>query len=563
MGWTRKTVRAERRKSRPQFESLETRNLLSTGAGPNPLLIGTPRPAGANVTADGATNVDQIVGASAARATYNVNGAGMTVAVIDTGVDYGDTALGGGIGPGKKVVAGYDFADQTTNPIAVAQHGTAVAGLIASSDATYPGIAPGADIAALRVFNNAGQSSFSYVANALQWVIDNHAQYHITAVNLSLADGNNYTIDWFAHDGSIGQQISTLIDELDTLNIPVVTADGNSYSGAQGVAFPAIIPQTINVTATDASNQLVANAQRLGTALGGVSATDIAAPGQNDVAPTSGNQFSTVTGTSFATPIVTGAVVLLQQIYEKRFGTLPTVNQLKSWLASGSVPVTDPASGVTVGLLNIPRAAEQIPGASVTPPVVTPPKPPVTPATPTPPPTPPPPTPPPPTPPTPPPPTPPTQSPPTQTPPASTPPPTPSTPVTPPTPPSPPAQTTPSTPTKPTTSPSTPVGPTVIVNGQTLGNIPVSQLPGPLASILESLGSSLHSLHIWGSTTDPSTNTLLSSLTNLKIWGPVNQTPQTAGTFGHLVPHPHPLPVPATPVHHPRFTGLVRRHRHR
>ena len=40
----------------------------------------------------------------------------MTVAVIDTGVDYNNPALGGGFGPGYKVIAGYDFADDTGQP---------------------------------------------------------------------------------------------------------------------------------------------------------------------------------------------------------------------------------------------------------------------------------------------------------------------------------------------------------------------------------------------------------------------------------------------------------------
>ena len=55
---------------------------------------------------------DPIIGASQVQSNYNVNGSGMTVAVIDTGVDYNNPALGGGFGPGAKVVAGYDFADQ-------------------------------------------------------------------------------------------------------------------------------------------------------------------------------------------------------------------------------------------------------------------------------------------------------------------------------------------------------------------------------------------------------------------------------------------------------------------
>ena len=66
------------------------------------------------------------------------------MAVIDTGVNYDNTALGGGEGPGFKVVAGYDFTNNSADPMATdSQHGTAVAGLIASSDPSDPGVAPG------------------------------------------------------------------------------------------------------------------------------------------------------------------------------------------------------------------------------------------------------------------------------------------------------------------------------------------------------------------------------------------------------------------------------------
>ena len=50
-------------------------------------------------------------------------------------------------------------------------------------------------------------------------------------------------------------------------------------------------------------------------------------------------------GTSFATPLVSGSIVLLQQIYQQRFGTLPTVDQIQSWLQGGSDPIHDPVTG--------------------------------------------------------------------------------------------------------------------------------------------------------------------------------------------------------------------------
>jgi subtilisin family serine protease len=371
MGWTRKTRRATLRSRRPELEALESRQLLTVSLDPtvtprNPasaLLDTRPLPAEASISGnDGAIASGDVIGAAAVRKAYGVSGKGMTVALIDTGINYNHEALGNGFGAGHKVVAGYDFADEDGNPMGTSQHGTAVAGLLASTDPNHPGVAPGADLAALRVFNGNTQGNFANVARALQWVIDHHDAYHITAVNLSLADSNNYVHNWFENDGGIGQRITDLVTKLGNLNIPVIAATGNSFNGQEGVGFPAIIPETISVTSTDASGgTLSANAQRLGSSSGGASATDIAAPGEGLVAPVQGNAFATVEGSSFAAPEVTGAVVLLQQIYESRFGNLPTVSQVDSWLQGGSDPVNDPATGLSIGRLDIPRAASLIP----------------------------------------------------------------------------------------------------------------------------------------------------------------------------------------------------------
>jgi subtilisin family serine protease len=383
MGSTRNTRRTKaRNQRRPDLEALEVRNLLSA----TPSLSGVALPASSTVNADGTTNFDAIVGASAARSQYKVDGSGLTVAVIDGGVDYHHEALGGALGAGHKVIAGYDFANNTTDPFnPTMDHGTAVAGLIASSDPAHPGIAPGADIVALRVFDNNNQGDFNRVADALQWVIDHHDQYNISAVNISLSDGNNYTHNWFASDGGVGQRITTLIGKLDALNIPVMSATGNSYSGQQGQGFTSIIADTISVTSTDSSDHIVSNAQRLGSTLGGASATDIAAPGDSLNAPLVNDAFGPIGGTSFSTPIVTGSVVLMQELYKQRFGQLPTVAQLDTWLHQGSDPVSDPATGLIIGRLDIPKTLALIPtpagqvitppGTTTPPPVTTPPPP--------------------------------------------------------------------------------------------------------------------------------------------------------------------------------------------
>ena len=398
------------RRHRPSLEQLDERCLLSTGAGTslphlaashpyaaalrahNPIRQplhdreisrsttikvntvhtaqpATPleRPAGTLLTGT-PTAFDPIVGAAAARQEYDVDGTGMTVAVIDTGVDYNNPALGGGFGPNAKVIAGYDFATNTPDPMATnSQHGTAVAGLIGSDDPNNLGVAPGVNIVALRVTDSDNTASLSSIASALQWVVNNHSQYNITVVNMSLSDGGNYAQNWFAQDGGAGEQITNLIAQLGAMNIPVVSATGNSFTGQQGEGFTAIVAGVISVTATDTSDHLLPDAQRLGPVTGMGTMTDLAAPGEGMVAPTGDSGYSSVEGTSFATPLVTGAVVLLQQIYQARFGILPTVNQVTQWLEQGSDPIYDPVTGLTIGRLDIPKAAALIPSATSSP----------------------------------------------------------------------------------------------------------------------------------------------------------------------------------------------------
>jgi len=345
----------------------------------------TESPAG-TVAVGSPTVFDPIIGAATTRQNYNIDGSGLTVAVIDTGVDYNNKALGGGFGANSRVIAGYDFAAGDGDPLATtSQHGTSVAGLIAGSDPSHLGVAPGADIVALKVTGDNNTADLSSIARALQWVVDNHSQYNISVVNLSLSNGGNYARNWFAQDAGVGQQITGLVQQLKNLNIAVVAATGNSFKGQQGEGFTSVIDGVISVTAVDTNDQLLANAQRLGSALGGSTATDIAAPGSGIVAPTGDNGYATVDGTSFAVPLVSGSFVLLQELYMSRFHAMPTVDQVNGWLKEGATPVYDSVTGITVGRLDLAKSASLVPGASVKPtnPVVVTPTPPATPTPPT------------------------------------------------------------------------------------------------------------------------------------------------------------------------------------
>jgi subtilisin family serine protease len=355
-------------------EILEARCLLSTAA---EFAAGTR----ANPTYDG------IIHAADVRAAFGVDGSGLAAAVIDTGIDYRHPALGGGYGPGYKVSGGADLAMGDPDPLAETwSHGTLVSGLIAGRDSGGGGVAPGANLVGLRVFGNDNQGSFDRIADALQWVLDHHDEYGITVVNLSISDGGNYPMDWYSYDGGIGQRIAGLVDRLAAARIPVVAAAGNSFSGRAGMGFIAILPNTISVTASDPNDRLMPDAQRLGSGgFGGASGTDLAAPGSQLRTTGENGGFWNVDGTSFAAPLVTGSIVLLQQIYRSRFGTLPTVDAVLGWLKQGADRISDPSTGITLGRLNVAGAAALIPAApAAVPPPASNPTPPVVVAPPTP-----------------------------------------------------------------------------------------------------------------------------------------------------------------------------------
>src|SRR5205807_3241141 len=181
-----------------------------------------------------------LIGLDRSFAGYPYRGDGYTVAVIDTGIDYTHAALGGGWG--KRVVAGWDFVNNDADPIDDNGHGTHVAGIIGSSDATYTGIAPNVHFVALKVLDASGSGSFGAVEDALQWVIDHRAQFNIVAVNLSLGSGD-YTSNPYTF-------LDTDLSSLTQQGVFIAVASGNnfySFNSQQGLAYPAVDPYAVSV----------------------------------------------------------------------------------------------------------------------------------------------------------------------------------------------------------------------------------------------------------------------------------------------------------------------------
>lgn len=296
----------------------------------------------------------QLVNQDDAAALYpSITGSGTTVAVIDTGINYNLSVLGGGFGAGKKVVGGYDFHQNDSDPMDTDGHGTEVATVIAGNAYTfngvsYQGVAPNARLVALRV-GTADSIANSNIEKALQWVVNNYSTYDISVVNLSLGSGS------YADPRT--DQFSDEFQALHDLGIFVVAASGNSNDAntgpisQDGIASPAADPNVFAVGAVDASDTITPWAQR-GDEL------DLLAPGDNIIVPNlAGTGFVAVDGTSFAAPYVAGTAALIKQADPSaRAGDIGSILMSSASLNRDGDAETGNTTGLLFGRLDIENA---------------------------------------------------------------------------------------------------------------------------------------------------------------------------------------------------------------
>lgn len=328
-------------------------------------VIGAPQP----IPNDG-SSLDTFAGnnwndVDYARSTYGLRGSGQTVAVIDSGIAYDHYALGKGFGAGTRVVGGWDFAENDANPYDDGPsgfHGTHVAGIIGSSDTTYTGIAPGADLVALRVFDDNGNGNFAWVENALRWVHEHRADFAspITTVNLSLGAGwNSHTIpNWAMLEDEFAQ--------LEADGVFIAVAAGNSFAkyNAAGLSYPGVSPNVVPVMSVDALGNFSSFSQRATRAL--------AAPGQKIVSTVPDylngangipNDFASASGTSMASPYLAGVSTLVRQSMRAFGRTAITQDMIFDHLRTTADSFYDSVTKDNYLRVNVRRALDSLAGA--------------------------------------------------------------------------------------------------------------------------------------------------------------------------------------------------------
>jgi hypothetical protein len=279
--------------------------------------------------------IDQPAAAAAGK-----TGAGTSVAVLDTGADYTRADFGSCTAPGVPATCRVAYAaDFATNDNSRDDngHGTNVAGIVA-------GVAPGAKILALDVFN--GSSAWSSdIISAINWSIANKQAYNIAALNLSLGGGSSTS-------PCSNDAIGVALGAARTAGIAPVVASGNDgYTNA--ISAPGCAPAAISVGAVYDSNVgglRYGNCSDPTTAADQITCFSNSASFLTVLAP--GALISaagyTMAGTSQATPHVAGAMAVLRAAFPTE-----TVDQLVGRLTGTGKKIRDPRNGVQTPRIDV------------------------------------------------------------------------------------------------------------------------------------------------------------------------------------------------------------------
>lgn len=255
-------------------------------------------------------------------------GAGVTIAIIDTGVDSTVPELRDAVIDGEDF-SGLGTSDGTPVGSSGSEHGTMVAALAAgrgtSADSGVIGAAPAASILAISIgFGEGRESSDDQIVEAVHWAVDNGAD----VINMSLTRN---TLDW---PESWDEAFLYAMEN----DVVVVAAAGNRGSGTTVVGAPATMPGVLTVAGLDRAGEASFDASSQGITIG------VAAPSEDLVGVIPGGGHVTWNGTSGASPIVAGIVALVRAAHPG-LDAANVINRITATARDAGSPGTDPIYG--------------------------------------------------------------------------------------------------------------------------------------------------------------------------------------------------------------------------
>lgn len=256
-----------------------------------------------------------------------INGSGVKVAVIDTGIDDTHAELSGQIIYGKSFVEGTESDD----PMDYEGHGTVVAGIIASKgvgSGQYKGIAPGVQLMNIKVMNGTGSGYLEWVVDGIEDAVDQGA--NILSISLG-ADPSGWAY------------IQPVITSAWEKGVIIVTASGNEGPYFDTISTPGDVLEAITVGSSSIDFYMMSFSSSGPTRNEKLCKPELVTPGAYIIGPASslgtyydffeydGNEYAALSGTSVSTPVVSGMAALLYQ------ATKATNNAIKVALMKSAI----------------------------------------------------------------------------------------------------------------------------------------------------------------------------------------------------------------------------------
>ena len=264
-------------------------------------------------------------------------GAGVTIAIIDTGVDGNHPDLQGAVIGGTDV-SRLGTPDGQTPVGPSSEHGTMVASLAAGrgqdDGVGIIGTAPEASILTVSMsFQGTSVPADQQIAEAVTWAVDNGAD----VISLSLTrNTREWPVSWDEAFGYAEQN-----------DVVVVAAAGNRSAGTEVVGAPATMPGVLTVGGVNRSGTASAGASSQGITIG------VMAPSEDLVGALPGEGYALWAGTSGATPIVSGVVALVRSA-DPQMDAANVINRILATARPVSPSIPDPLYGY--GLLDAEAA---------------------------------------------------------------------------------------------------------------------------------------------------------------------------------------------------------------
>ncbi len=341
----------------------------------------------------------ELIGAEQTRSLYGGNG--VSVALIDSGVDYTHPALGGtiqgyGTFPNEKIIGGYDFGEDDPDPMDNSGHGTTVSALAGGLNTNVGdyigGVAPLSGLYMLKVTGANGAIFSSDLIAAWDWILthqhDDPAR-PIMVVSVSLGTPGFQT-DEYCDDLNPAESLVT--SSLAQAGIAVFVSSGN-YGICDGVSYPACLKNTISVGAVyDAAlgpqpGQDLVYCTHHNSCVGGTTSTcpyggfcrddqtaadmvpcysnsgtilDLLAPANCSYVPTKDGYLSCFYGTSGSCAIAAGAAAVVQSFAQAALNRFLGLEELKDVLKKGGALILDPKSNLKTPRVDIQGAVNRL-----------------------------------------------------------------------------------------------------------------------------------------------------------------------------------------------------------